>query len=981
MGVMREVFMSPGGAALGTGPHRLAQDALTEAMRRCALGDFDQALPRLREAWAGSGDAGALRADIAAMLADCLANLGELDTALDWADQAVELARTTGEARRVLLARERRAFYLAWVGRADTAALDSADVVAELRTLAASNLVLLPDLARALDHRAEILERGHRFHEAIEEAEASCRLRRTLGEPIALARSQVTLARLLALVGRNNAALSGCEEMAHLVGDEAAPPDLRAQIASLHGRLAMQAGDTEAGVTRLMTGARLFRRLAREGEGSAIFRDALAEVLLDLGRQHMARDARLACTCFARAAAWKRAIDRDTPHPFHRAGFAAALVWLGLAEQSSGLNDAAIRHFDQALAIYRALKPVPSGAADLALLITGALTQAVSEPVLAAAPEHGLTRFRTLAKVVARSAELNDGQQTRPRRDKQRTFLRLWLTYFIDHDQADGVLAVLSFAHGQRMQRLTDSRRRHAGTRSEEERAFLQTRHDLIRLDMEMAEILCTRSPSIFSTRGESESAHPAGAGRVWTGAGQALEREWERRYRAYLIARDHLFGVGHKSKARHSQSSRSGDKYALPEVQGGARVVWCVPQTLGVERPPMIVLSIPGMSTSRLLGSPDLLAAQAAYDQYLAAHPQGRTGLRGVVEPPFRAIDPASAEPGVALWHVMKTLWSHVFAALPEVDQIVLVTHAQAHNLPWLGTCPDGIALHQYSSLHHLRHRHDAPPPQLPSGECPLVLIADDGKDVPSDTLFFVPLETAAIHLAWPTATVDGNTLDEAMPNRIAALWIAGHGFVERGHPWLGRGSKRQSLGMFPLLSHPEADIGLVYASTCYLGQTTDIAGEPVGLPGLAALRDHPPLTIGAVAPVDDLAAALLAILFIALWKERADARQAFVEAKAALTSGCWPDGARNLLRQTMEVALPGIRQRAQNRMMIDRAELVRRYPELSDRERLILQYHFRRQAQACLEDIERLNNEILGALPVTVRATDSARLWTILG
>ena len=978
---MREVFMPLGGSAQVPGPHQPAQYVLTEAMHRCALGDFDQALPLLRQAWAEAGEEVTLRADIAAALADCHANLGELDEALDWADQAVALTRTTGVARRVLLARERRAFYLAWVGRADTAAMESADVVTELRALAQADPAYQPDLARALDHRAEILERDHRFDEAIEDAEASCRLRQTLGEPIALARSQVTLARLLALAGKNEAALSVCKKMAYLVGDEAAPADLRAQIASLHGRLAMQAGDTEDGATQLLAGARLFRRLAREGEGSAIFRDALAEIQLDLGRLHMTRDARLACACFARATAWKRAIERDTPHPFHRAGFASALVWLGLAERSIGLHESAIRHFDLALTIFRALKPAPAGAADLALRMTEALTQMFPGLALATTLEHGLSRFKTLAKVVARAAELNDGPQSRSRTDKQQAFLRLWLTYFIDHDQAEGVLAVLSFAHGQRMQRLTDSRRRHAGTQSEDELAFLQSRHDLIRLDMEMAEILSTRSPSLLSTRGESESVHPAGAGRVWAGAGQSLERERERRYRAYLTARDRLFGSRRKSSAGHVQSSRTGDKYALPEVRSRARVVWCVPQALGVERPPVIVLSMPGMPASCLLAAPDLLVAQAAYEHYLAVHPQGRTGLRGAGDRPFRAFGPASAAPGATLWHNMEALWSRIIAAMPDIGQIDLVTHAQSHNLPWLGTCPAGVTLRQYPSLHHLRHRHAAQPPKLPSATHPLVLIAEDGQDEPANTLYFVSLEAAAIRLAWPDTTVDVDTLDGEPPRRIAALWIAGHGFTERGHPWLGRGPERQSLATLPLFAHPDADIGLVYASTCYLGQTTDIAGEPVGLTGLAALRDNPPLTIGAVAPVDDLAAALLAILFIALWKELADARQAFVEAKAAFASGCWPDGARDLLHQAMEVTLPDIRRRAQEQSLIRRTELARHYPDLSDRERLTLQYRIRKQAQACLEEIERLKDVHPGRIPTANHVADSVRLWSILG
>ncbi|MBU0498550.1 MAG: hypothetical protein KJ558_07510 [Gammaproteobacteria bacterium] len=61
--------------------------------------------------------------------------------------------------------------------------MEAADLVTELRGQAERDPRLWPDLARGLDHLAEILERSHRLEEASRAAGASTPLRRETGDP------------------------------------------------------------------------------------------------------------------------------------------------------------------------------------------------------------------------------------------------------------------------------------------------------------------------------------------------------------------------------------------------------------------------------------------------------------------------------------------------------------------------------------------------------------------------------------------------------------------------------------------------------------------------------------------------------------------------------------------------------------------------------------------------------------------------------
>ncbi len=978
---MRELFQGghPDHAVLAA--DRLALEVLCQGHERSQVGDFDQALLLYRSAAEQASADAVVQAEVAAALADCHANLGEIETALVWADRAIVLLGDTTNTRQQLAARERRAFYLAWMGRADTAALESESVVTALRELAREDSRLLADLARSLDHRAEILERGQRLREAQEAAAESTTLRRKqdLDSPIALLRSLVTLARLTAALGECEQALALCEECKKLSDDAEGgssdmPLDLHAQIVTLHGRVLMELGQHGEGEAKLRAGARLFRRLAREGEGSAVFRDALAEVLLDLGRLHFTAEPNTARACMARAVAWKRRIEREHPHPFHRAGLAEALICLGRAESACNAPVVALRHFDLAVDLLSELVLPASGYASMATRLSFELL-ALARRGIGSTQEH-IQRFRQLASLFVQAGELVDDSLLDMLLAEQRAFQSLWLTWFIDAGAGGGVLSLLTFAHGQRLARLARAEQLcHTWPAGQpDDSDFFQLRRDLYRLDLEMAEILSARSPSLIQPlQGRDDRRQLKAMDNAIAGAGRTLEEARRHLYQRYLVHRDQLMASGQYPKVRCAAIHISDLAVSADTVLA----VICVPRAMAVDRDVLLILVLPGEIEPQVISVPEVSLAHHALGRLLSAWGQGRSGRRGRATPAAQCM-PVQHDDEPALWRNMSRLWRHM--AVPGIRRIDLITHAEAHNLPWLGSCPVELELRQFPSLHYYSRRLDAPPVPMPSPEHPLVLALEPSGEEIGDTLYFTRLEAEAIRLIWRDAVRDTRELGSDPRQNASALWIIGHGLSERGQPWFGRGETRRPLNTLSSLARLDVRIGLVYASTCYLGQTTDVEGEPVGLPGLAALRHEMPLTSGAVAPVDDLGAARLARLFHVFWKRSGDVRQAFRRVRIVAQSGEWPEEVLHVLQMAGRSVLPAIKAQAQAHAAMGSEEMALGHPQLSPRQRLELQYTVRKQARNCLVDIAEI--EATSPSPnLCVRVSTTARLWALLG
>lgn len=959
-------------------------------------GKYDQALHHYRETerFLPSTAETYLAAELAASMADCHANLGELNQALQATEHAIALlSLASGEnVHRILLAtRERRAFYLSWSGHCDTAALESEDVVAAIRVLVSCDARFKPDLARSLDHRAEILERGGRLDEAVVAASESTALRRPLAEQnsqfrVPFLRSLVTLARLSGATGDPKQAIKLCEEAEQFITDSgpmATPADLRAQIASCHGRNLMATDMHNKGEEQLLAAARLFRQLAREGGGSAIFRDALAEVMLDLGRMHLAQEPSKARRWFARATAWKRRIARESRHPFDLAGLAEGYIWLGRAELGSGNAKSALDKFDRAIEIYTGLEILPGDFPDLAIALTQDLITATTSPeIWGTSSQEQIVRFESLARALSTATDIMDDTLLDTIQDRISAFQRLWLEHFIDTDNGAAIVELLSFAHGRRLALLAQAQIQsceRSKNLPEDEKTFIHLQRRIRRIDLEIAQVLSIRSPSL--THNEYKTSPTEFA----AGAGRRLGSERDHLFRDYLATRDRLIASG-----RYPDVSPGALK--LADIRGhmdssATLAVWCVPRAFGIEHSPRLVIVTTNEKAPFILSMPELDSASSAFAQLLSGWRFGRSGMRGSLpasHSDLNGIDFAPLEK--SLWHEMDSLWTRIAGELSSwrIEQLHMVTHAEAHNLPWLGACPEFIYLRQFPSLYWYLRRKSAPPPQMPSPNHPLILLAEEPENDPLNALYHVPLEIEFIRQIWPDAVIEVGYEDEVLCREASAIWIVGHGFASKGHPHLGRGSEPQPLAKASIFHSPDCHIGLIYASTCYMGQTSDIEGEPVGLASLANSWPEAPSTTGAIAPVHDLGTAIFALLFNVYWQTEGDPRIAFDCARKALRSGNWPESGKQILENSCRIALPNLLQRAKEHARISRETISRLYPELSESEKLSRLFSIRARGEECLE-IWRKEKACSSILPQAFTAinqtTTPSNYWTWFG
>ncbi|MCX7176029.1 MAG: hypothetical protein NT159_19315 [Proteobacteria bacterium] len=900
-------------------------------------------------------------AELSSSLADCHANLGDFGWALDATDRAIRLLSVAEQdsngTRRLCAARDRRAFYLAWMGRCDNAAVESEGVIASLRSLVVTDADALSDLARSLDHRAEILERAHRLLESLEAAEESSAIRRELAISnsqfrIPLLRSLVTAARITGTLGNSARAVALCEQaMEWLTGDGGnTPKDLRAQFATCLGRHLMQLGRHEDGEKQLIVGAELFRSMVRENPGASVFRDAYAEVMGDLGLLHLETDPVRARHWLLRGAAQKRRLVHDDPHPLHKAGLAEAMVRLGLADLGSTRGEAAMRNFDRALQMFERLERLIAGFPSIAVaLSSGLIAAATSDSDLA-------NYYHRISRLVARDTDLVDDAYQEAVHVHEDAFHRLWLKHFIDHEDGNLVVSLLAIAHGRRLGQLAQAEltaRDHDGMLGEEEVTLLNLRRQIRRLDLEMAEILSARSPSLIQRDHIGDSAAVvSGSINAVKGAGTSLDRERDHLFRDYVNLRDRL--VAEDRYPNFDEVPIGTAELRLRLAVDSAIAIWCIPQAFEVDRPPFIIVIAAGTDTLQTLAMPELGEAGRTFSQLLASWHFGRSGLRlgSTLRPhPPLGSDPYALEE--ELHGHLEAIWGRIARSLSPIGitHLDMVTHAEAHNLPWLGTCPGNLRLRQFPSLHFYHRSDRLAATDPPSPERPLMLMTDRGADDDlAHLLYFVPMEIEAIRQVWPGAVIDAADPRDEEVKDVAVVWMVGHGLTRRGHPMIGRNFDQQPLANANFFRQTGHHTGLLYASTCYLGQTTDVDGEPVGLPSLAALLPEAPYAAGSSAPVDDLGAALLAMLFHVLWKQAGDARIAFDLACAALRTGVWPDRAKHMFRDVCTVALPSILDRAARNASISREAVIRLHPELSKKEAHERQFLIRRQARHSL-------------------------------
>jgi CHAT domain len=138
--------------------------------------------------------------------------------------------------------------------------------------------------------------------------------------------------------------------------------------------------------------------------------------------------------------------------------------------------------------------------------------------------------------------------------------------------------------------------------------------------------------------------------------------------------------------------------------------------------------------------------------------------------------------------------------------------------------------------------------------------------------------LEQTLIQAVWAEAVHPLTGLDASHPP-AAFVALAGHGANDADIPgaarvWVRRqgDGERHYVGFGDLWRTP-LNLQSIYLSSCVVGMTREVNGEPLGLLSASLLRGAR-YVVGWTVPVDDLGVALFSLLYHWAWRERVTAR-----------------------------------------------------------------------------------------------------------
>lgn len=985
-----------------------AQAHITAGNALFDSGDFSGALDSYSKALLAlncASDAGS-SIELIGLIADCHANTGKLDVALALIQQPLNNAvGGTGACLSIpnafLPLQERKAFYLSWAGKDDVAALEAERLVALRRSLITSDPAAVPDLARSLDHQAEILERAHRLNEAHRVSSESTGLRRRLAQQdekytFSYLHSLVTQAELEGMLGKHELAIRSCNEgIARLRQVQPSHSmDIEAQFHACLGQNLISTEQTKEGKASLLLAARLFQKLSRHTKGPTSFMDAYADVLIDLGRLHLDTDSASAYKYLLRATALKRRVVKFGHHPVYRSSYCESMLWLSCAMVATGRQGTeCIR---TALDSFEKEFNLPL---TLPLTVVGITKSLLTRPDTPAISEC----YWSLISLVSQVTDIVDDEYLKAVEPQLDEFERLWLARFIDNDDAASMIGWMSFNHGRRLAALAESeRQRQMGESfSRDERRLQDLKRQIYRLDLEISGIHVAPDVRLV----QRKSVLKVGAGN--TARKRTLVRDRSQLFDQYIQMRDELVANGTRI-ADQDPSTRHADLLSQLHKQNRAVAIWCIPALYSVARPPCLLLWQPGKTAPQLESVPEIDSISRQFIHLTSnlgsrhGRVRGGVGMRQM-PPVHNDLDLIPIES--AFWNQMDQLWQRIAlrdfsnCSREEKCSIDLVTHGDTHNLPWLGSCPSSVDVRQFSSLNFLIRRSDAPEHAPPTPDRPLLLLCQtpDRSD-PLSFLYHAEMEAEIVRLSWPGAVVEITTDTDPDLSDVAGLWIIGHGLTDQqGQPLLGLGKDRRNLDDILPISKNDSQLGFVYASTCYLGDTTDFENEPVGLSTLAALRPDGSHAAGAVAPVDDLGAMLLALQFQSHWRNGNLPRRAFDLARHSLINGYWDDDTLTIFQKACTKCLPELLNMATASSRISIQQIRSLFPDIDQSSQLAQQYLIRKQSIEFLkcwetgDDTTDISHRLVamrgklsdpGKAPQPIRrAIGSAKYWTWFG
>ncbi len=170
--------------------------------------------------------------------------------------------------------------------------------------------------------------------------------------------------------------------------------------------------------------------------------------------------------------------------------------------------------------------------------------------------------------------------------------------------------------------------------------------------------------------------------------------------------------------------------------------------------------------------------------------------------------------------------------------------------------------------------------------------------------------LEERGMRAIWEDAARALAGLDQESEPPLAFIALGGHGNSDAAIPgaariWVGReGAEPRHVGFGELWNAPLPGLQSLYFSSCVVGRTREVNGEPLGLISAGLLRGARYL-VGWSVPVDDLGAALFALLYHSIWRDCADPEEALIRARSAFLTGNWPPSAVEVARPLLAAHL----------------------------------------------------------------------------
>ena len=259
-----------------------------------------------------------------------------------------------------------------------------------------------------------------------------------------------------------------------------------------------------------------------------------------------------------------------------------------------------------------------------------------------------------------------------------------------------------------------------------------------------------------------------------------------------------------------------------------------------------------------------------------------------------------------------------------PQAGMVWLIPTGSLHGLPWQASAPPGLCCRVVPAPWFVREALNRlkSPIAIPTAENPLGILAYDAKTVierqhgtEEKELFHLALEQTLIQAVWGEAVHPLTGLNASHPP-AAFVVLAGHGANDADIPgaarvWVGRqdDGERRYVGFGDLWRTP-LNLQSIYLSSCVVGMTREVNGEPMGLLSAGLLRGARYL-VGWTVPVDDLGVALFSLLYHWAWREHQDPETALVVARQVFLSGDWPEETLALARQHLGVHIKGIMSR----------------------------------------------------------------------